>query len=48
MSLVCGQEFKQTVVFKADGNVWTVAFGDQEEALVRSLLSRGGLEAGMV
>ena len=47
MSLVCGQEFKQTVVFKADGNVWTVAFGDQE-AVACSVLMRGGLEAGGV
>ena len=39
------QEFKQTVVFPGDGNVWAVAFGDQE-AVACSVLMRGGLEAG--
>ena len=42
------QVFNHTVVFKADDNVWTVSFGDNEEALVRSLLSKAGLEAGLV
>ena len=42
------QVFNHTVVFKADDNVWTVSFGDDEEALVRSLLSKAGLEAGLV
>ena len=41
------QVFNHTVVFKADDNVWTVSFGDNEEALVRSLLSKPGGRTGL-